>query len=292
MAEALKCVRELIQATAAFFEKRGVDSARLNAERLLGHVLGLARIDLYLNHDRPLAPEEIDRYRELVRRRAAGVPLQTLLGETEFYGRVFQVERGVFIPRPETERLVEAAVRLLTGGTSSWLAPLALEIGCGTGAVACSLAAEIPRLRVHASEIDPLAAALARANARRLGVAARVEVHEGSWCGPFPSTLRGHAHLLVSNPPYVRRGDLAGLPREVSEHDPVAALDGGPDGLDAYRAIAREAPAWLMPGGWIALEIGEDQALDVTGLLKDAGFSSLTVKKDYCDRDRVVTGRL
>ncbi|MBK9305173.1 MAG: peptide chain release factor N(5)-glutamine methyltransferase [bacterium] len=190
MAEALKSVRKLIQATAAFFEKRGVDSARLNAERLLGHVLGLARIDLYLNHDRPLAPEEIDRYRELVRQRAAGVPLQTLLGETEFYGRVFQVERGVFIPRPETERLVEAAVRLLTGGTSSWLAPLALEIGCGTGAVACSLAAEIPRLRVHASEIDPLAAALARANARRLGVAARVEVHEAPGAEPSPHAAR------------------------------------------------------------------------------------------------------
>ncbi len=292
MAEALKSVRELSQATTAFFEKRGLDSARLNAERLLGHVLGLARLDLYLNHDRLLTADEIDRYRDLVRQRAAGVPLQTLLGETEFYGRPFRVEPGVFIPRPETERLVEAAVQLLTGGASSWLSPLALEIGCGTGVVACSLAMEIPRLRVHASDVNPRAAALTLANARRLGVAARVDVHEGAGCEPFPPQLRGHAHLLVSNPPYVRRGDLAGLPIEVAEHDPVAALDGGPDGLSAYREIAQEAPAWLMPGGWIALEIGEDQAADVTGLLRDAGFSSLIVKRDYCDRDRVVTGRL
>jgi release factor glutamine methyltransferase len=292
MAEPLKTVRELILVTADWLAGKGVDSARLNAERLLGEVLGLARIDLYLNHDRPLTPDELDRYRRLVKRRAGGEPLQALLGETEFYGRAFKMAEGVFIPRPETERLVETCVGLLTGGNSSLLSPVALEVGCGCGAIACSLAAEIPRLRVVASDVDARAVAASRANARRLGVAARVEFLHGDLDGPFPADLRGRANLLVSNPPYIRSGDIAGLPREVLAHDPRRALDGGPDGLRLYHELARRAERWLFPGGWLAMEIGHDQGDQVTAICAASGLADVTVTLDYNGLPRVVTARL
>ncbi len=292
MAEPLKTVRELILVTADYLADKDVDSARLSAERLLGEVLGLARIDLYLNHDRPLTPDELDQYRQLVKRRAAGEPLQALLGETEFYGRGFKMADGVFIPRPETERLVEACVGLLTGGNSSLLSPLALEVGCGSGIIACSLAAEIPRLQVVASDVNERAVEISRVNARRLGVAARVEFLAGELCVPFPADLQGRANLLVSNPPYIRSADVPGLPREVLAHDPREALDGGPDGLRFYHELARHAATWLFPGGWLAMEIGHDQADQVTAICAASGLSDIEMTRDYNQLPRVVTARV
>ncbi len=291
MTEALRTVRELIAATHEWFASRGLESPRLNAERLLGEVLGLTRLELYLHHDRPLTSAETDRYRELVKRRAAGEPLQTLIGQTEFFSRTFRVEPGVFIPRPETELLVERCTDLLTGGTSSLLQPVALEVGCGTGIIGVSLASEITRLRVWASDVNPAAVELTNVNARRLGVAARVEALEGPLFRPFPAHLRGAVHLLVSNPPYIPSDVVPTLDREVSEHDPHEALDGGPDGLDVYRALAAGAGAWLAPGGWIALEIGHDQGESVPALLVEAGFEDVEMRPDYNDLPRTVTAR-
>jgi len=292
MAEPLKTVRELIQVTADYLAGKDVDSARLNAERLLGDVLGLARIDLYLNHDRPLTPDELDRYRELVKRRAAGEPLQTLLGETEFYGRSFKMAEGVFIPRPETERLIEACVERMTGGTSSLLSPLVLEVGCGSGIIACTLAAEIPRLQVKATDVNPSAVELSRINAKRLGVSARVEILEGALLEPVPADLCGRANLLVSNPPYIRTSDLADLPREVKDHDPIDALDGGPDGLRFYHELARRAVDWLAPGGLVAVEIGFDQPDQVSAIFAASGLVEITVVNDYSKLPRVVLARM
>jgi release factor glutamine methyltransferase len=290
MAGELKTVRALVQVTADWFETRAVESPRLNAERLLGDVLGMTRLELYLHHDRPLTPEEVDRFREMVRRRGAGEPLQTLIGETEFYSRSFKVESGVFIPRPETEHLVERCADLLTGGNSSIVAPVALEIGCGTGIIGVSLAAEIPRLRVWASDVNPAAVELTNVNARRLGVAPRVEALEGQYFEPFPDHLRGAVHLLVSNPPYIATDVIATLDREVADHDPAAALDGGSDGLTAYRGLASHAGDWLAAGGFLALEIGYDQGETVPELFAAAGFEDLAVHNDYNDHPRVVTG--
>ncbi len=291
MAGSLKTVRELINVTADYLEGKGVDAARLDAERLLGDVLGLARIELYLNHDRPLTPDELDRYRALVKQRGAGVPLQTLLGETEFYGRPFKVAEGVFIPRPETERLIEVCVAGFTAGTSRLIAPLALEVGCGTGIIACTLAAEVPRLQVLATDVNPAAASLTRANAKRLGVAARVEVFEGPLLDPVPADLKGRVHLLVSNPPYIRSGDIPTLPREVRDHDPVEALDGGPDGLRVYHELARRAGEWLAPGGRVAVEIGADQGEPVSAIFAAAGLTDIETTLDYAKLPRVVTAR-
>jgi len=288
----LRTVRELIRITAAYLEEKGVESARLNAERLLADVLGLSRIELYMQHDRPVAGQELENYRELVRRRAQGEPLQTLIGTIEFYSRTFKVEAGVFIPRPETERLVEIATTLLAPPDHRLIAPRAVEIGCGTGVVACSLAAELPRLEIWASDISAPAVELSRHNAQLLGLAGRAHFHAGSRFEPLPRHLRGTVDLLVSNPPYVRRDEIEGLAVEVAEHDPRAALDGGPDGLDFYRHLAREMGDWLRPGAGIALEIGIQQDEAVPEILAGAGARNIEVHEDYTHRPRVVTARL
>jgi release factor glutamine methyltransferase len=286
----VKTVRELIALSADYLGGKGVESARLNAERLLADVLGVTRIDLYLQADRPVVGDELDRYRELLRRRGAGEPLQTIIGSTGFYSRDFKVEPGVFIPRPETERLVEAAVGLLTPPDRRLVAPKVVEIGSGSGIIAVSIAAEVPSAEVWAVDRNPLAVRLTERNAAHNGVAARVHTLEGDLLGPVPARLRGDVDLLVSNPPYVRRGDMAGLSREV-QHDPPEALDGGEDGLDVYRALAAAAPRWLAPGGWLALEIGDDQGESVPALLRASGLVDVAMSRDWNDLPRVVVGR-
>ncbi len=286
-------IRELLAAAARYLADKGVASPRLNAERLLGDVLALSRLDLYLQHDRPLDAAEKERFRGLLRRRAAGEPLQLLLGEVEFFGRPFQVAPGVFIPRPETEVLVEECLRLLDGGgRGSADAPaLALEIGCGAGVIGVTLAAERPRLRVRAGDVGAAAVSLAERNAALLGVGGRYQASVGALWEAFPPEMAGTADLVVSNPPYVRRDELGALPVEVARHDPPAALDGGPEGLDCLRALAEGAGRWLRPGGGFAVEMGAEQAEAVRRLCALAGLTEIAVRRDYAGRDRVVTAR-
>jgi len=287
-----KTVRDLLKVTADYFEGKGLDSSRINAERLLGDVLGFSRMELFLQADRPVMSDEMDRYRELVRRRGSGEPLQTILGMTEFYSRPFKVEPGVFIPRPETEHLVEAAANLLAPPDRRLLAPVALEVGCGTGIVGISLACEIPRLVVHVSDINPRAIELAQRNAQQLEVSTRMNFYHGSRFDSFPEQLRGKVDLLVSNPPYVRSDDIEGLCVEVADHDPREALDGGKDGLVFYRALAAEMRRWVRPEGHIIVEIGDDQAADVSAIFAASGAVDIQVIQDYSQRDRVVSARL
>jgi release factor glutamine methyltransferase len=287
-----KTVRELIQVTSAWFEDKSVKSARLNAERLLADVLGLTRMELFLQHDRPVLGPELEKYRDLVRRRGAGEPLQQILGETEFYSRTFKVEPGVFIPRPETERLIEACCGLLAPGDRSIVSPLAVEIGCGTGIIGVTLALELPRLTVHATDVNPNAVALAERNAHLLGCDVRMEFHQGNRFAPLPAHLKGQVDLLVSNPPYIPTGEIPELAGEVKDHDPRDALDGGEDGLNVYRAIAGEMRDWVRPGGHAAFEIGFDQGPQVKEILEASGARDVTVIADYADLDRVVTARL
>ncbi len=287
-----KTVRELIRVTSDYFAGKDVESAKLNAERLLADVLGLSRIELFMQFDRPVLGPELDRFRSVVKRRAAGEPLQQILGETEFYSRVFKVEPGVFVPRPETEHLVEAAVNLLSPGDQGLVAPVAVEIGCGTGIISVSLAAEMPRLTVHGTDINPGAVDLAGRNAHSLGTDARVHFYLGSRFDPLPKHLQGQVDLLVSNPPYIRHDDIAGLPDDVKGHDPQTALDGGADGLVFYRALAASMGAWVRPGGHICVEIGDDQGEDVRAILAASGGQDVQIIQDYTDRDRVVTARV
>ena len=286
-----KTIRELIRVTSEYLDGKGVESAKLNAERLLADVLGLSRIELFFQHDRPVLGAELDHYRDLVRRRAQGEPLQQILGETEFYSRVFKVEPGVFIPRPETERLVEEAVALLAPPDRRLLAPVAVEIGCGTGIIGVSLALDVPRLTVYATDVNPAAVQLTKHNAHILGADPRVHVLPGNRFDPLPAHLKGQVDLVVSNPPYVREADIPGLAAEVSEHDPVEALNGGEDGLVFYRALASGLGVWLRPGGHVAVEIGDDQGQDVEDIFSASGLEDIRVIRDYADRDRVVTAR-
>jgi len=290
MSAGINTVRELIQKTSEYLEQKGIESARLNAERLLSDVLGLSRIELYLQHDRPVIGDELTKYRDYVRRRAAGEPLQTLIGTTEFYSRNFRVDHGVFIPRPETERLVEVVVELLTPSDQRLISPLAVEIGCGSGVIAVSLAAEVPQLEVYATDISPAAVAVSEHNARLHGVAARTHFLTGDRFLPLPKGLQGRIDLLVSNPPYIKQSDLANLPSEV-QHDPRAALDGGADGLTFYSSLAAKMALWLRPGGLIALEIGADQEEEVTEILRVSGGWDVNLTKDYNNLPRVVTAR-
>lgn len=288
----MKTVRELIQVTSDYLEGKEVDSARLNTERLLADALGLSRIELFMEHDRPVVGKELDVFRDYVRRRAAGEPLQTILGITEFYSRTFRTEAGVFIPRPETEHLVEAGVALLRPDKMTLVSPLAVEVGCGTGIIGISLALEVPGLTVFATDINPLALDLASRNAHTLGVETRMNFLSGSRFDPLPEHLAGKVELLVSNPPYIKSGDIPGLHKEVADHDPLAALDGGADGLVFYRALASQMGKWVRPGGHVALEIGSDQGKDVPEILAASGAEDIIVMKDYAGLDRVVTARL
>jgi release factor glutamine methyltransferase len=269
---AMKPVLEVLQSTTTYFQQKKIDSPRLNIEHLLAHVLGKTRMDLYLEFDRPLGDRELDALRELVRRRASGVPLQHLLGTVEFHGRTFASDARALIPRPETEQLVELLLQLP-------LPPDArcVDVGTGSGVIALTLAAERPLATIAAVDVSPAALELARENAER------VQFHSGSLLEPCPGTY----DLIAANLPYIATADIAGLAAEV-RHDPVSALDGGSKGLDLIAVCITQAPAKLNPGGWLALEIGASQAGPVRTLLGAAGFGEVRVLQDYQGIERFV----
>jgi release factor glutamine methyltransferase len=276
-------VRRVLGWTTQHFEKQGVDAPRLTSELLLAHVLATSRVRLYTELDRPLEPGELARYRQLIERRLGGEPTQYLTGTREFYGRPFRVDPRVLIPRPETELLVEAVLRTLpqTGEFR------VLDLCTGSGCVAVTVAAERPAVRVVATDLSEDACAVARSNAQALGVADRVEVRAGE----LFAAVAGDPpfDVVVSNPPYVPRGEIPGLSREV-RREPVQALDGGEDGLEVIRRIAAGAGAHLSPGGLLALEIGDGQGSRVCSLLQGAGYGSVTIERDLARHDRLALG--
>lgn len=267
--------------TREYLAGKGVDNARLEAEWMLCHVLGLDRMGLYLNHDRPLIEQELAAYRSMVARRGRREPLQHILGSQEFCGLDFEVTRDVLVPRHDTGTLVEQAVALMPH------AAMILDIGTGSGCIAVALAKRLPEARVTAVDISPPALDVARRNAERNGV--RVEY----LCGSLFEPVEGRSFdLIASNPPYIPSGDIAGLEPEVRDHDPRAALDGGPDGLDFYRAIIPGALCHLTPGGWLLLEVGAGQAGDVTGIIRaTGGFGEPATTQDAGRIERVVAAQ-
>lgn len=273
-------VLEVIQSTTSFFEKHGVESPRLNAEHLVAHALKKKkRLDLYLEFDRPLAEPELAPMRELVRSRARGVPLQHLLGTVEFFGREFLCDARALVPRPETEQLIG----LVLPGPGSPPPSRILDVGTGSGVIAITLALEIPDSTVTAIDISPDALALARGNAERLG--ATVQFEETDLLPGDGDTF----DLIVANLPYIPSAEIATLSREV-QHDPLSALDGGPDGLDLVRTLAERARSRLK--GRLHLEIGHDQAPAVARLLEENGYGDIIVTKDYAGIDRFVSAAI
>lgn len=274
-------VLKLLRWTAEYFAGKQIDAARLEAELLLAATLGLDRVGLYVNYERPLDAAELAAYRERVRRRAQREPLQYILGETEFWSLRFKVGPAVLVPRADTEILVEEALRRVAGVTR------VLDVGTGSGAIAVALAHEEPHLQITALDCSEAALLVARDNALLNGVAERVDCVNGDLAalplGPFD--------MVVSNPPYIPSRDWAGLMPEVRDHEPRLALDGGADGLEAYRQIARQAGRVLTPGGWLLVEVGIGQAKDVAALFKAAGLLEIGQREDYAGIPRVVAGR-
>jgi len=250
----------LLNWTTGYFRRAGIENPRLNAEVLLAAVANVQRIMLYARFDEELAAEKRARFRELVRRRAEGEPVQYLLGRAEFYGRTFRVTPAALIPRPETELLVNVCLEKLPEEASGmWAA----DIGTGCGAIAVTLACERPGLRLAATDSSPDALELARENARRHGVADRILFGQGHLCEALPAELASGdwpLALVASNPPYIPSAQIEELQREVRDHEPRAALDGGPDGLRVIRELIPAAARVLSPGGWLVLELGEGQA--------------------------------
>lgn len=271
--------------TAQRFTREAVDSPRLDAEVLLAHCLGVERIRLYMDHDKPLSEAERAVFRELVRRRLAGEPVAYIIGTREFWSLVLEVGPAVLIPRPETEGLVEQALARL--GAMGRPEPVtAVDVGTGSGAIALALASELPHAAIHATEISPAALELARSNAARLELS--VQWHQGDLLERLPRQLR--PDLVVSNPPYIASRDLVKLPRDVRSFEPRGALDGGADGLQVINRLVPQAAQRLGPGGALMLEIGHDQGPAVGQLLRLHGFEQVEIIKDLAGLDRIVSG--
>ncbi len=267
------------------FRSRGIDSARLDAELLLGNALGLDRVHLILEHQRPLTADELGRYRELIKRRRGGEPIAYILGVREFYGLPIRVDRRVLIPRPDTETLVEVAL----GRTAARsMFGNALDLCSGSGCVAIAFAHARRTWRVTGVDASADALEVARDNALRLGVVPGVRFLEGDLFQPLGDDER--FDLVTANPPYVSDADMAELDVGIRDFEPAVALAGGSDGLAVVRRIVAGARGHLSPRGVLALEVGYDQATRVSELFEQAGLSSIERQRDYGGHERVVSG--
>lgn len=276
-------VLRLIRWSGEYLEEKGVERGRLDAEHLLARVLGLDRLQLYLQFERPLTPEELAAYKPLLLRRAGREPLQYILGRAAFRELDVTVDRRVLIPRPETEELVEAVLEWARERGGAGLD--ALDVGTGSGCIAVSLATEGPFRRVVGTDDSVEALELARANADAAGAVDVELLH-----GPLFEPVAGRRFdVVVSNPPYVAEGEREGLQAEVRDWEPGGALFAGEDGLDVIRDLVAGAPEHVAPGGLLALEIGADQADAVRALVAETGaFGGATVRRDLAGRPRIV----
>jgi len=278
-------ILEVIQRTAGFLAKRGVDSPRLQVELLLAHVLRLPRMQLYLNFERNLTEAEAGRLRPLVKRRAEREPLQHIIGSTSFCGLEITVNRHVLVPRPETELLAELAAKFLS--TVSRQPSTVLDFGTGSGCLAVTLAQKFPGAEVHGLDISPEALAVAQANAAQHQTPVRF--HLGDGFAALPAKM--NFDLILSNPPYIAAAEIETLEPEVRDFDPRLALDGGLDGLSFYRRLAAEAGAWLKPAGKLMTEFGDDQAGRVQSIFGQCSWKIEAVEKDLSGRERVLVAR-
>jgi release factor glutamine methyltransferase len=262
----------------------GFDEPLREARLTLSAACGLSTAALIAEPEEPLGPKSRE-VGEFARRRAGGEPLSKILGRRAFWGLDLCISRDVLDPRPETETIVEAALALYAARKRD---PLSiLDLGVGSGALLCALLSEFGQAGGIGVDRSDEAAEIARKNTEACGFSGRAEIRVGSWT----QTLDGPFDLIVSNPPYVPSADLARLPREVRDFDPLVALDGGVDGLDAYRAILPAAARLVAPGGWAMVEVGAGQAPDVRILAERAGLAAVATRRDLSGIERVVLGR-
>lgn len=265
----MSTVLETIDGGARYLEKRGIEDSRRNMQIMVAHQLACTRMQLYTQFDRPLGESELVPLREMLKRRGEGVPLQHVLGVVSFHHRDFKSDARALIPRPETEELAEWILSMSMGDDLK-----VLDMGCGSGVLGLTLAAERPSWHVTLADVSEDALALAKENAAALGIG-----HARFLRSDLFSAVEGEFDGVVANLPYVPESERASLSREVM-HDPALALFGGADGLDVIRRFIPEALRRLKPGGWMVLEIGHDQASQVEEILRSSGFADIEVKTD------------
>lgn len=287
MSEAWTVLR-LIRTGATWLEERGVESARLDTEHLLAHALGTNRLQLYLEYDRPLTPDELAAFRPLLRRRGAREPLQYIVGRGAFRELDLRVDPRVLIPRPETEVLVQVALDQVAGRSGLE----ALDLGTGSGCIGLSLLVEGPFRRVVATDPSADALAVAAANACALGpVGESLELRRGAGFDPLEPGER--FDLIISNPPYIALHEADALQPEVREWEPASALFAGAEGHDVLDVIASGAAERLRPGGWLAVEVSPGQTAPFAARLAATGaFRSPTIHRDLSGRPRIVAARI
>lgn len=278
-------VRRVLEWTIAHLKKSGSETPRLDAEILLAHARGCQRIQLYVQYDVELEPEQRLQMRDLVKRRAAHEPVAYLVGHREFFSLDFEVQRGVLIPRPDTETLVVQLLEL----AKTFESPRVLELCTGSACIAVATAKNLAKANVTTVEIDPAVCEVARRNIAKHGVGERVELVQGDLFGPIGQR---QFEIIASNPPYISDADMLTLEPTVRLHEPELALRAGADGLDIIRRIVAEAATHLVAGGAVLLEISPEQAASVIELFAAAGsFEPARIAKDLAGRSRVVWTR-
>ncbi len=281
-----RSIRQAFVAAARTLREAGIDTPELDARLLLRHATGLTQEDLLARPQFMLAPEVAARLDAAIARRLEREPVSRIVGLREFYGREFLIDRHTLDPRPDTETLIEAALEAIE--RNGWREkPLRLlDLGTGTGCILLTLLAELPKARGIGTDVSEMALSLASENARRLGLESRASFAAADWL----DGIEGQFDLILANPPYVASGEIAGLAREVKDYDPLLALDGGADGLEAYRRIAGKATGILRPGGHLIVEIGASQADAILGLFRASGLGvdANAVRHDLSGRPRVI----
>jgi release factor glutamine methyltransferase len=279
----------LLRDAAVALAAAGIDNVRFEARLLLAHAAGLSAEQLIARGAEPAPAAVAERLRELAARRVLREPMAYIVGEREFWGLPFKVSPAVLVPRPDSETLIEAALALMPDRQRAWRI---LDLGLGSGCLLLTLLREYPAARGVGLELSEEALAVAQANAEALEVAARARLVSGDWRQPdWQQRLGGPFDLLVSNPPYIEAAAIEQLMPEVARFEPRLALDGGPDGLAAYHAIASAAPALVAPGGRVLVEAGEGQALEISRIFAAAGLAMEGLWKDLAGIDRVVSAK-
>lgn len=278
---------DLLAGARGRLAEAGIEDADLDARLIVEHVTGAGRLEALVSPDRPVAPAVVRRLAEALERRAAGMPVHRILGMREFYGLPLHLSAATLEPRPDTETLVDMVLPFARERAEGGGGCAVLDLGTGTGAIALAILANVGAATATATDISAEALATAADNAARLGLGGRLSALRSDWF----ASVSGRFHLIVSNPPYIRSEDIATLQREVREHDPLAALDGGADGLEAYRRIAGGAGEHLAEGGRIAVEIGFGQADDVTRIFAGNGFAPASAARDLAGRERALAFR-
>ena len=280
---------ELLNWSTNRLKDHRIENPRLNAELLLARSLNLSREGLYRNLHGQLKEKERETLEKMIQRRISGEPLQYILEKQEFWSIDLKVDPRVLIPRPETELLVEQSLLILSEN-SFWGVPSILEIGTGSGAIAIALAKEVKDIFLIATDISRDALVLAKENAKSEGIQDQIKFVNGDLFGPLhPSKEKKPFDLILSNPPYILRHEIGSLAKEVREYEPTIALDGGEDGLEFYRHLISQAPFYLREGGWLLLEIGQNQREMVSKLIEEEGtFLKSECVPDLSGFERVV----